>query len=68
MLNKLLIHAMADEKNISEHVDAIEAKTTSLLELEMTWTEEEETRVRRILDWQIVPMVTVLYLMWYEKR
>lgn len=55
---------MAEEKIISEHVDAIEAKTDLTLEPEVTWTEEEETRVRRKLDWQIVPMVTVLYLMW----
>lgn len=55
---------MSEEKTIPEHVDAIEAKTDLSLEAEVTWTEEEETRVRRKLDWQIVPMVTVLYLMW----
>lgn len=54
---------MADEKDIMEKVDVVEAKT-DLTPGEVTWTEEEETAVRRKLDWQIVPMVTVLYLMW----
>ena len=58
---------MAEEKTtMPQHVDVVEdAKTGFTTEAEVTWTEEEETRVRRKLDWQVVPMVTVLYLMWY---
>lgn len=37
-------------------------------ELEATWTVEEETKVRHKLDWQIVPMVTILYLMCFLDR
>ena len=32
------------------------------------WTEEEEATVRRKLDWQIVPAVTVLYLLCFLDR
>jgi hypothetical protein len=32
-------------------------------EEEITWTEEEETAVRRKLDYRIVPLVTLLYLL-----
>lgn len=58
---------MAEEKTMPEHVDVVDAKTGFATEAEVTWTEDEETRVRRKLDWQIVPMVTVLYLMWYAR-
>lgn len=56
-------HKMA-EKVAPEQVDSFEAKSTDSPPYgEVTWTEAEETRVRRKLDLQIVPMVTVLYLM-----
>lgn len=32
------------------------------------WTEEEETIIRHKLDWQIVPTVTVLYLLCFLDR
>jgi len=32
------------------------------------WTVEEETRVRRKLDRQLVPMVTILYLLCFLDR
>ncbi len=32
------------------------------------WTQEEETVVRRKLDWQIVPVVTILYLLCFLDR
>ncbi|KAH6648857.1 major facilitator superfamily domain-containing protein [Truncatella angustata] len=32
------------------------------------WTEAEETAIRHKLDWQIVPMVTVLYLLCFLDR
>ncbi|KAF2160912.1 hypothetical protein M409DRAFT_28790 [Zasmidium cellare ATCC 36951] len=60
---------MAEEKTaMPEHVDVVDTKTGLATEAEVTWTEEEETRVRRKLDWQIVPMVTVLYLMCFLDR
>ena len=43
------------------------AKTTSE-EFAVTWTDQEEKKVRNKLDWQIVPMVTVLYLMCFLDR
>lgn len=35
---------------------------------DVTWTEAEEKVVRNKLDWQIVPMVTVLYLLCFLDR
>ena len=32
------------------------------------WTKEEEDAVRRKLDWQVVPTVTVLYLLCFLDR
>jgi hypothetical protein len=32
-------------------------------EEEVTWTEEEETALRRKLDYHIVPVITLLYLL-----
>lgn len=43
------------------------AKATSE-EFAVTWTAQEEKKVRNKLDWQIVPMVTVLYLMCFLDR
>lgn len=61
---------MTDEKapsNSVSVVDVAEAKN-DVGAGEATWTEEEETRVRHKLDWQIVPVVTVLYLMCFLDR
>lgn len=33
-----------------------------------SWTKEEETAIRRKLDWQLVPMVTLLYLLCFLDR
>ncbi|QDS74440.1 hypothetical protein FKW77_006287 [Venturia effusa] len=35
---------------------------------EITWTDEEERALRRKLDWHIVPLVTVLYLLCFVDR
>lgn len=32
------------------------------------WTKEEEDAVRKKLDWQVVPTVTVLYLLCFLDR
>ena len=60
---------MAIEKIVDEslNIAEIETRTTSSDE-EPTWSEEEETRVRHKLDWQVVPMVTILYLMCFLDR
>lgn len=54
---------MADHKAVVERTEVVEAKTNFEYG-QMSRTEEEEAIVRRKLDWQIVSMVTVLYLMW----
>ncbi len=35
---------------------------------EITWTEAEETAIRHKLDWQIVPIVTLMYLLCFLDR
>lgn len=54
---------MADEKAMADRIDDVDPKVDPFSESNITWSEEEEKRVRNKLDWQIVPMVTVLYLM-----
>ena len=57
--NKYLIRTLIDnEANGSDQST----------EGEFTWTEEEETRVRRKLDRVIVPLTTLLYLMCFLDR
>ena len=46
--------------------DTISPKEESLSSL--TWTTEEETRIRRKLDYHIVPLVTLLYLLCFIDR
>ena len=36
--------------------------------LEPTWTEQEERAVRRKMDWHLVPLVTLLYLLCFLDR
>jgi hypothetical protein len=31
--------------------------------IEQRWTEEEERRVRRKIDWHVVPILTLMYLL-----
>lgn len=33
-----------------------------------SWTEAEETAIRHKLDWQIVPTITILYLLCFLDR
>lgn len=58
---------MAEEKDVSDRV-VVEESKRDFLPGEVTWTEEEETHVRRKLDWQIVPVCTILYLMCFLDR
>ena len=35
---------------------------------DLVWSDEEETRIRRKLDFRIVPLVTLLYLLCFLDR
>ena len=35
---------------------------------EITWTDEEEKRIRNKIDWRVVPTVTFLYLLCFLDR
>lgn len=35
---------------------------------ELTWTDDEETKIRRKLDFRLVPIVTLLYLLCFLDR
>ena len=35
---------------------------------EITWTENEEKRIRNKIDWHVVPLVTFLYLLCFLDR
>lgn len=35
---------------------------------DLTWTEEEEKKIRRKLDFHVVPLVTLLYLLCFLDR
>ncbi|KAF2401068.1 MFS general substrate transporter [Trichodelitschia bisporula] len=52
------------EKSSVEHFTADEVKFDD----GPTWTEEEERVVRRKLDWHVVPLVTLLYLLCFIDR
>ncbi|KAI0012748.1 MFS general substrate transporter [Xylariaceae sp. FL0662B] len=58
-----------EEKSQVEHNDAVllENKSDGSLEAP-SWTAEEEAAVRRKLDWQIVPTVTLMYLLNFLDR
>ncbi|OTA99641.1 hypothetical protein M426DRAFT_67387 [Hypoxylon sp. CI-4A] len=58
-----------DEKSDSDQPDAVVLETKSEGSSEAPgWTIEEETTVRRKLDWQLVPTVTILYLLCFLDR
>ena len=37
-------------------------------DVQITWDEKEETAIRHKLDWQIVPIVTLMYLLCFLDR
>lgn len=59
---------------VPEHEKAVMSDSKHLEELshssdeEITWTEAEETAIRHKLDWQIVPIVTLMYLLCFLDR
>lgn len=59
---------MASEKFEQDRFDDVIAASSDDNIDEPTWTEEEEKVVRNKLDWQIVPMVTLLYLLCFLDR
>ncbi|KAI1101960.1 MFS general substrate transporter [Jackrogersella minutella] len=59
----------ADEKSELEQPEALVLETKSEGSSEApNWTVEEETALRRKLDWQLVPIVTILYLLCFLDR
>lgn len=59
--------AMGREKNILKESRHLEESLQSGDE-EIAWTETEETAIRHKLDWQIVPIVTLMYLLCFLDR
>ncbi|KAF2969385.1 hypothetical protein GQX73_g4192 [Xylaria multiplex] len=58
-----------DEKNLASLPDAVMVEDKSSDSVESPgWTTEEETVVRRKLDRQLVPMLTILYLLCFLDR
>lgn len=58
-----------DEKSDLDHPEAVALETKSQGSSDSpTWTVAEETAVRRKLDWQLVPAVTILYLLCFLDR
>ncbi|KAK5074386.1 hypothetical protein LTR64_006469 [Lithohypha guttulata] len=58
---------MDAEKTPGYVANHVEEQSTSSNE-EITWTEAEETAIRHKLDWQIVPIVTLMYLLCFLDR
>ncbi|KAK3072786.1 hypothetical protein LTR53_006202 [Teratosphaeriaceae sp. CCFEE 6253] len=54
-------HLEVPSKASSEKLELSEAES-------LTWDDEEETRIRRKLDWNVVPLVTLLYLLCFIDR
>jgi len=59
--------AVEGEKVVFSDTKHLEEQSHSSDE-EITWTEAEETAIRHKLDWQIVPIVTLMYLLCFLDR
>ncbi|TKX26478.1 MFS transporter-like protein 17 [Elsinoe australis] len=59
---------MATEKTEFGKVNFVDSDRTSGDAIEAEWTVEEETAVRRKIDWNLVPLMTVLYLLCFLDR
>jgi hypothetical protein len=57
-----------EKTSLSELEKASPGQSTSLSSFVEEWTEAEEKILRNRMDWYIVPMVTVLYLMCFLDR
>ncbi|KAI1503583.1 major facilitator superfamily domain-containing protein [Biscogniauxia marginata] len=60
------IDAMDEKSNLPDAV-MLESKSEASVDIS-NWTEAEEAAVRRKLDWQLVPTVTILYLLCFLDR
>lgn len=49
-----------DSSKLGEHSDSNQVRTEDVRSIKW-WTDEEETKVRRLLDWNILPLVAVIY-------
>lgn len=57
----------AEKTTVMDHTKHLEAASDSSRE-EITWTEAEEKIIRNKLDWQTVPIVTLMYLLCFLDR
>ncbi|PWN18099.1 MFS general substrate transporter [Microstroma glucosiphilum] len=53
-------YASPDSIKLEEHTDSNQVRTEDVRSIKW-WTDEEETKVRRLLDWNILPLVAVIY-------
>lgn len=60
--------SMATEKLGPDHFDDVNGVSSDDNAEGVTWSDAEEKTVRNKLDWQIVPMVTLLYLLCFLDR
>ncbi|KAL0261138.1 hypothetical protein SLS55_004834 [Diplodia seriata] len=58
----------AEKPDFLEVENAVQSDRSSGDALEPAWTEEEERAVRRKMDWHLVPLVTLLYLLCFLDR
>ncbi|KAK3386698.1 major facilitator superfamily domain-containing protein [Podospora didyma] len=66
---------MDPEKEIAQQVEVLghsskdgASSDGSVLPGDLVWTEEEETAIRRRIDWHTVPLVTLLYMLCFLDR
>lgn len=64
------VHEVDEKKqgSLPEAVMLEDKSSSDSSDTPITWTVEEETKIRRKLDWQLVPMVSILYLLCFLDR
>lgn len=67
-LQSITSHDIADLTLAADEENFVAAPSSDQVSEEFTWTEEEETIVRRKLDKWIVPLTTFLYLLCFLDR
>ena len=60
--------SITPEKKDTGGLEAEQATKSDSETYEISWTREEEAVIRHKLDWQIVPTVTLLYLLCFLDR
>lgn len=68
--NQLPTIKMATKEDLDVSVEHVNVKTgfSSDDALSTEWTEADETRIKRKMDWRLVPTVALLYLMCFIDR